>query len=100
MSTFHYQHGRLHGEAVSLDAIAAAVGTPVYIYSQAALLNRAKAYIEAAAAVSPHSLICYALKANGNPHIIRLLTQAGLGADVTSGGELFLALQAGVGPDK
>jgi diaminopimelate decarboxylase len=100
MSFFSYQDGRLHCEAVPLNVIAEAVGTPAYIYSQSELLGRAKAYVEEAAAVSPHSLVCYALKANGNPSIIRLLAQAGLGADVTSGGELFLALEAGIPPEK
>jgi diaminopimelate decarboxylase len=100
MNPFHYQNGRLHCEAISLDEIAEAVGTPVYIYSQSELLSRAEAYRETATAVSPHALVCYALKANGNPFLIRLLAQAGLGADVTSGGELFLALAAGVAPDK
>jgi diaminopimelate decarboxylase len=100
MSPFHYQNGRLHCEAVPFDDIAAAAGTPVYIYSQSELLDRARTYMEGAAAVSPRALVCYALKANGNPHIIRLLAQAGLGADVTSGGELFLALAAGVAPEK
>ena len=100
MSTFHYHNGRLHCEAVSLDDIANQVGTPVYIYSQAELLSRAEAFVAAAKAVSPDPLVCYALKANGNPHLIQLLAQAGLGADVTSGGELFLALESGVAPDK
>ena len=100
MSPFHYQNGRLHCEAIPLNDIAEAAGTPVYIYSQSELLRRAKTYMEGATAVSPQALVCYALKANSNPHIIRLLAQAGLGADVTSGGELFLALEAGVAPEK
>jgi diaminopimelate decarboxylase len=100
MSVFEYENGRLHCEGVSLDDIANTVGTPVYVYSQAELVSRAQAYVEVAKAVSPNPLVCYALKANGNPHLIRLLAQAGLGADVTSGGELFLALAAGVAPDK
>jgi diaminopimelate decarboxylase len=83
-----------------LDDIANTVGTPVYVYSQAELMSRAQADVEVAKAVSANPLVCYALKANGNPHLIRLLAQAGLGADVTSGGELFLALAAGVAPDK
>ncbi|MCB8945213.1 MAG: diaminopimelate decarboxylase [Ardenticatenaceae bacterium] len=100
MTPFQYQNGRLHCEAVPLEQIANQIGTPVYIYSQAELLSRAAAYIDAAQAAATNPLVCYALKANGNPHIIRLLAQAGLGADVTSGGELFLALAAGVAPNK
>ena len=101
MNPFHYHNGRLHCEAVPLETVAHQVGTPTYIYSQAELQNRAMAYVETAVAKAPGKpLICYALKANGNPHLIRPLAQAGLGADVTSGGELFLALEAGVSPDK
>jgi diaminopimelate decarboxylase len=98
MTPFAYRDGQLHCEAVPLSAIAAAVGTPVYIYSQAEFMRRAEAY---ATAVSPtRSLICYAVKANGNPALLRLLHQAGLGADVTSGGELFLARHASIPAEK
>ena len=97
MNHFQYQNNQLCCEGVSLAAIAAQAGTPVYVYSQAALLERANAY---KTAVPPHSLICYAAKANSNPTLLRLLAEAGLGADVTSGGELFLAQQAGFPPEK
>lgn len=97
MSPFHYHQNTLFCEEVPLTEIASAVQTPVYIYSQAELLRRANAYLTAA---PPNSLVCYALKANGNPELLRLLASAGLGADVTSGGELFLARHAGFSPDK
>ncbi len=98
IESFIYQQGKLFCEGVSLAEVAAQVGTPVYVYSQQALVNRAQAFITA---VSPSpALVCYATKANGNPHLIRLLGQQGLGADVTSGGELFLAQQAGIPPHK
>ncbi len=101
MNPFHYKNGHLHCEAIPLDTIAQQVGTPVYIYSTAELLRRADAYVKTTAAKAQgNPLICYALKANGNPHLIRLLAEAGLGADVTSGGELFLALEAGVAANK
>lgn len=80
-----------------LDEIAAAAGSPAYIYSSAELLHRARAYRRAA---GDDALVCYAVKANGNPAILRLLQQEGLGADVTSGGELYLALHAGIAPDR
>lgn len=96
METFVYRSGELFCEEVPLARIVAQVGTPVYVYSQHSLVEHAREY---GTAVSP-SLACYATKANGNPHLIRLLGQAGLGADVTSGGELFLALQAGIEPQK
>jgi diaminopimelate decarboxylase len=100
MPPFSYHNGRLHCEGVPLPDIAAAVGTPVYIYSQAELSQRAGRYRQAAAAASARHLVCYALKANNNPTLLRLLAEAGLGADVTSGGELFLAGQAGFAPEK
>ena len=94
---FHYKNKKLYCESAPLAAIAEAVGTPVYVYSQAELIERAAAYMTA---VPPHALICYATKANGNPALLRLLAKAGLGGDVTSGGELFLALHAGIAPEK
>lgn len=94
---FNYQEGQLYCEDVCLARIAAAVATPVYIYSQKSLLQRAETF---KSAVPPGTLICYAVKANGNPALIRLLAQSGFGADVTSGGELFLAQKAGVPPEK
>ncbi|MCI0394038.1 MAG: diaminopimelate decarboxylase [Chloroflexi bacterium] len=97
---FHYQGGQLYCEAVPLAEVVAAVGTPVYVYSQAELLRRARAYLDAAAAATPRHLVCFAVKANGNLTLLRWLAQAGLGADVTSGGELFLAQHAGFPPEK
>ncbi|MCB0037441.1 MAG: alanine racemase, partial [Anaerolineales bacterium] len=88
-SFFDYKDDQLHCENVALTTIAAEVGTPVYIYSQQALYERAHAYL--AAPGHAH----YAVKANSNIHLLRLLASWGLGADVTSGGELYLAQQAG-----
>ncbi len=98
MVAFHYQDNQLWCEDVPLAEIATAVGTPIYIYSQAELQERAAAFVTAVP--SADTLACYAVKANNNPAILGLLRQAGLGADVTSGGELFLALHAGISPDK
>jgi diaminopimelate decarboxylase len=94
---FHYQNNQLYCEDVRLADLVAAAGTPVYVYSQAAIEAQARAYLANAPA---NSLVCYAVKANGNPAILKLLAQAGLGADVTSGGELFLAQHAGFSPEK
>jgi diaminopimelate decarboxylase len=95
-----YKNGRLQAESVPLAEIAAAVGTPTYVYSQAALLAQAAVIRQATADFAPGGLVCYAVKANGNPALLRLLAQAGLGTDVTSGGELFLALHAGFAPER
>ncbi len=97
MTVFQHFNRQLHCEQVSLAALAAEVGTPAYVYSRAELLDRAGNY---QAATNADDLVCYAVKANGNPTLLRLLAQEGLGADVTSGGELFLALHAGIDPQK
>ena len=84
-----------------MTAVAGAVDTPVYVYSRAAIMRRSAEYLEAARqATSGRVSICYAVKANANPTILRMLFAAGLGADVTSGGELFLALHAGAEKQK
>ena len=102
-SPFIYRSGELYGEGVSLAAVAAAVGTPVYVYSRAEILARAQAFMATAGEIAANMpgvppLVCYAVKANGNVHLLGLLGAAGLGADVTSGGELFLARRAGIPP--
>ncbi len=94
---FQYHNNQLHCEDVPLSQLAAAEGTPLYVYSQAIILDNAQTYLKQA---GNGALVCYAVKANGNPTILRLLAKTGLGADVTSGGELFLALHAGFAPDK
>ncbi len=99
-TAFHYEKGQLVGEEMPLSRIAAAVGTPVYVYSQAALVERAAAYVQAAQQTAARCLVCFAVKANGNPALLRLLGEQGLGADLTSGGELFLAQFAGIPPHR
>jgi diaminopimelate decarboxylase len=95
---FAYRKGALHVEDVALAAIAEAVGTPVYVYSTAALEQNYRAYEEALAGLD--ATICYALKANGNLAVIRTFARLGAGADVVSEGELRRALAAGVPPHK
>ena len=93
---FPRRDGQLYAEGVPLAAIAEAVGTPTYVYSAARI---AAAYDELTAAFrgTPH-LLCYAIKANMNLAVVRLLIARGAGIDVTSGGELFRALRAGGNP--
>lgn len=73
-------------------------GTPLYAYDLAGIVAEARA-IDAAFEGAPH-LIAYAVKANTAGPIIRALAQAGCGADVVSGGEMQVALAAGVAPDR
>jgi diaminopimelate decarboxylase len=86
----------LHCEGVPLAAIAAAVGTPTYVYGAAALRARYHAIDRALDGV-PH-LVCYAMKANDTLAVIRTFVREGSGVDIVSAGELFRALRAGADP--
>ena len=98
MHHFAYRDGVLHAEAVNLDALAAAVGTPFYCYSTATLERHYKVFAGAFADV--RALVCYAMKANSNQAVVRTLGLLGAGADVVSEGELKRALAAGIPADK
>ncbi len=91
-----YKGEELYLEGVSLKALAEEFGTPLYVYSGSYIRDRIKAYREA----FPEALICYAVKANFNPHIVALVKEEGAGADIVSGGELFISLKAGIEPSK
>ncbi|MCY3672679.1 MAG: diaminopimelate decarboxylase [Alphaproteobacteria bacterium] len=96
MRPFDYIGGSLAAGPVRLADVAAGVGTPVYVYSADAI---EAAYREFEAALAP-ARICYAMKANGNLAVLRLLAGLGAGADVVSEGELRRALAAGIVPEK
>lgn len=93
MSGFERVEGELRCEGVPLEEVAREFGTPLYVYSRASIEAAFRAYDEAFAAV-PHR-VCYAVKANGNGAILRLLAGLGAGADIVSGGELLAARRAG-----
>ncbi|MHA7868728.1 MAG: diaminopimelate decarboxylase [Salipiger thiooxidans] len=94
MDHFLYHNGQLYAEDVPVSEIAAAVGTPVYIYSTATLLRHFRLFDEALD-WGPH-LVCYAMKAASNQAILKTLAAAGAGMDVVSGGEYARAKAAGV----
>jgi len=98
MDHFEYRDGVLHAEDVPLPAIAQAVGTPVYIYSRATLERHARVF-KAALAALPRVHIAFAIKANPNLAVLKVMQREGLGADVVSGGELERALAAGMAPE-
>jgi diaminopimelate decarboxylase len=98
MDHFHLQNGELHAENVSLARIAAEVGTPVYIYSRATLERHAAVFANALAPL-PKKHIAYAIKANPNIAVLRVLANMGYGADVVSGGEIDRAVMAGMKPE-
>jgi len=98
MHHFAYRNGVLHAEAVNLDTLAAAVGTPFYCYSTATLERHYNVFAGVFADV--RALVCYAMKANSNQAVIKTLAKLGAGADVVSEGELKRARAAGIPPDK
>ncbi|EGY53065.1 diaminopimelate decarboxylase [Neisseria shayeganii] len=83
----------LRCENLAFAELAEQFGTPLYVYSQAALTDAYRAYTQAFAALNP--LICYAVKANGNLSILRHFAALGCGFDIVSGGELARVLAAG-----
>lgn len=98
MHYFKYKNSELYAEDVPVSKIVEKAGTPLYIYSHKTFLQHLNAYKNAFDGYN-HT-ICFALKANSNGAILRLLAKNGSGADVVSGGELFLALKAGIPAEK
>jgi diaminopimelate decarboxylase len=91
--SFHYCDGHLYCEDVDLARVADELGTPTYVYSAETILDH-YARLDAALHSLDH-LICYAVKANSNRAILKLLAGAGAGFDIVSGGELYRVLEAG-----
>lgn len=106
MNHFELKGGELFCEGVSLADIAAAVGTPVYVYSTATLERHFTVLRDALVAEGIKGedggdpLIAFAVKANSNLAILRTLARLGAGADTVSEGEIRRALAAGVPPEK
>ncbi len=94
MDHFLYRNGALHAEDVPVAEIAAAVGTPFYVYSTATLLRHFNLFNEALSGLD--HMVCYAMKAASNQAILKTLAEAGAGMDVVSGGEYRRAKAAGV----
>src|SRR3954468_12419431 len=93
MHSFHYRDGELYCENVALARAADEFGTPLYVYSAGTILDHYRR-LDAALGLLDH-LVCYAVKANSNGAILKLLAEAGAGFDIVSGGELFRVLKAG-----
>jgi diaminopimelate decarboxylase len=98
MHFFNYKGNELYAEEVPVRTLAEKYGTPLYIYSHKTLVRHFNAYDQAYRNF-PH-VVCYALKANSNGAVLRLLAKKGCGADIVSGGELFRALKAGIPAEK
>lgn len=96
--TIKYENNELFVENVSVAKLALKYGTPLYIYSQNVLESNFNSYKKAFEGVK--NIICYAVKANSNQSIMKILAKRGAGADIVSGGELYRALLAGIKPGK
>jgi diaminopimelate decarboxylase len=98
MDHFQLIDGVMHAENVALPKIATEVGTPVYVYSRATFVRHAQVFRDALSGLdNPH--IAFAIKANPNLAVLRILAKEGYGADVVSAGELDRALAAGMKPE-
>jgi diaminopimelate decarboxylase len=93
-----YAGDQLHVEGVSLSQLARENGTPLFVYSKAAMLSALAAYQRGFA--GRQAQICYAMKANSSLAILQLFAEAGCGFDIVSGGELVRVLAAGGDPAK
>lgn len=91
---FEYRDRRLCCDGVAIEAVAGDYGTPFYCYSADVIRENFNRY--AGHFSPPGAQVCFAVKANSNQSVIRLLAGLGAGADVVSGGELKRALAAGV----
>lgn len=104
-TTFTYNDSngktKLWCEGVELEQVASLYGTPLYVYSKAQLLANLREFTGALQKFSDRGdYVSYAVKANSNPEILKILASEGAGADVVSGGELLAALKAGFTPKK
>ena len=93
MHSFHYRNAALHCEEVDLSALAEDHGTPLYVYSAATIRDHYRRLSSALSGLDHH--IAYAVKANSNLSILKMLADEGAGFDIVSGGELFRVLSAG-----
>ena len=93
---FYYKNNELYCEGTPVRKIAEEFGTPIYIYSKAQIIENFKSLQNSL----PNAKILYALKANSNPAILKILNQLGAGADTVSAGEIYIALNSGFKPEK
>jgi len=96
MDHFTFRDGKLFAEEVPVAEIAARFGTPTYVYCAATLRDHVGKLKAAFAPLSPR--LCFAVKCCSNLGVLKVLSQAGCGMDVVSGGELYRALLVGVSP--
>jgi diaminopimelate decarboxylase len=95
---FQYRDGALFAEDVNVTDLAGKVGTPFYVYSAATLRRHVRVMREAFDGIP--TLVAYAMKANSNQAVLKVIAGEGAGADVVSGGELERAIAAGIPANK
>lgn len=93
MDHFKYKNGELYAEDVKVDTIIEQLGSPTYVYSQATFLDHITKIQSAYKDLD--TTVCYAVKACGNIHILKMMAEAGSGFDIVSGGELYRVQKAG-----
>ncbi|MBI5476714.1 MAG: diaminopimelate decarboxylase [Ignavibacteriales bacterium] len=98
MREFYFQNNELWCENTNLQTVVKRFGTPLYVYSKKSIIDHCR-YIEKAFGKTDH-LSCYAVKANMNRTILSIIATEGIGCDVGSIGELYLALEAGFLPNR
>ncbi|MBB3214819.1 diaminopimelate decarboxylase [Herbaspirillum sp. Sphag1AN] len=103
MSHFSYRDGILHAENLPLTTLASQFGSPLYVYSKAALTANYLSYADACkrnGRDADGALVCYSVKSNSNLAVLNLLGKLGSGFDIVSGGELLRVIAAGGDPRK
>lgn len=95
MNHFYIKDNRLYAENFLVEDLSREFGTPLYIYSKNQILKNYREINQPLVNSKLDFINCYAIKANSNPEILRLLAEEGAGAEIASGGELYLALKFG-----
>lgn len=95
MNHFYVKDNRLYAENFLVDDLASEFGTPLYLYSKNQILRNYREINQPLVNSKLDFINCYAIKANSNPEILKLLAEEGAGAEIASGGELYLALKFG-----
>lgn len=95
MNHFYVKDNRLYAENFLVEELAKEYGTPLYIYSKNQILRNYREINQPLVNSKLDFLNCYAIKANSNPEILKILSEEGAGAEIASGGELYLALKFG-----
>jgi diaminopimelate decarboxylase len=95
MNHFYIKDNRLYAENLLVEDLANQYGTPLYIYSKNQILKNYREINQPLVNSKLDFLNCYAIKANSNPEILKILSEEGAGAEISSGGELYLSLKFG-----